>query len=340
MDKSEKVPKSENQSSRYERIKYTEVNEIVFYVCEFIYKLSHIHHDMEIDLVLDGRFFVRTNDEFYEAHEGNILVFNPYKPHEFISQGQHCRVLTIQLRKKFCENYFPLFKYTYFKNSCVNTPENDPMFIQLRQTVFNLGYNYYLEQFGFELCCYSDLNAIIFMLLKLMPYDMHNEQEAAVSEKYDGRFNRISRYIEEHYSQKITLKGIAEAEGLSPSYLSHFLKRRMNMSFQDYVNILRFEHAIQLLVQTDKKLVDICMESGFSESKYFNKIFAKNYQMKPKEFRQMARNSWGKAVPEFERGERKYYNKDECLGILRRYFHFSCDDTIRPSDAAPSCIPK
>lgn len=315
-----------NRPDRYERIKYTEINEIVFYISEFIYKLSHIHHDMELDLVLEGSFYVRTNDEFYEAQKGSILAFNPYKPHEFISKGEHCRILTIHVQKKFCENYFPIFRHIFFKYSRVTVPEDHPMLKQLRQSIFNLGYNYYLEQFGFELCCYSDLNAIIFMLLKLMPYEIYDEMDAAISGEYDARFNRISHYIEEHYRQKITLKDIAAQEGLSPSYLSHFLKKRMNMSFQDYVNILRFEHAIQLLVQTDKKLVDICMESGFSESKYFNKIFTRNYHMKPKEFRQIVRNSWGKAVPEFERGGRQYYDKNECLEILRKHFHFSCDD--------------
>ena len=73
-----------SKAHKVEIIKHTEINEIVFYISEFTYKLSHIHKDMELDLVLDVHFFVRANDEFYEAGAGSILVFNPYKPHEFM----------------------------------------------------------------------------------------------------------------------------------------------------------------------------------------------------------------------------------------------------------------
>ena len=109
---------------------------------------------------------------------------------------------------------------------------------------------------------------------------------------------------------------------------------RMNMAgdtgkgtvIAEYSTLEKVEKAIQLLVQTDKKLIDICLESGFSESKYFNKIFSRDYHMKPKEFRQMARNSWGRAVPDFERQGRTFYSRQDCLAILRSYFHYTCDE--------------
>lgn len=316
--------------NQLEIIKYTEVNEIVFSVSTFTYKLSHIHHDMELDLVLQGNFMVRTNDEFYEAKTGNILVFNPFKPHEFICTDGSCQILTIHIQKKFCESYFPAFRHIFFKYSNVTAYAPKDIADHLRQCTFNLGYNYYLEEFGFELRCYSDLNAITYLLIKGMPYIIPTEKDISLSGKYDIRFRRIIQYIETHYRQKLRLKDIADHEGLSPSYLSHLIKQHINMSFQEYVNMLRFEHAMQLLVQTDKKLIDICMESGFSESKYFNNIFAKNYSMKPKKFRKLAQNSWGSLVPDILRGSRIFYSKEECLAILRSHFHFSCDEKAKP----------
>ena len=319
-----------SKDHRVEIIKHTEINEIVFYISEFTYKLSHFHRDMELDLVLGGEFFVRTNDEFYAASAGSILVFNPYKPHEFISQGETCRLMTIHIQKKFCENYFPVFARLMFKQSNISQID-DPVFLErLRRCTFNLGYNYYLEELGFELRCYSDLNAIIYLLLKSVPFEIIESAQGVDGVRSDLRFQRLMQYIDTHYQEKITLKALAQREGISASYLSHFIRQRLGMSFQSYVNMLRFERAIQLLVQTDHKLVDICLESGFSESKYFNKIFTRDYHMKPRQFRQMARNSWGSAVPDFERDGRTFYSRKDCLAILRSYFHYTCDD---PQDA-------
>lgn len=312
--------------NRFEMVKYTEVNEIAFAISEFTCQLSHIHHDMELDLVLEGEFLVRTNDELYEAGPGSILAFNPCKPHEFIGSKGRCRVLTVYFRKKFCDRYFPVFRQLFFVYSRVLPDADEEMQGRLRQYLFHLGYNYYLEELGFELRCYSDLNAVVYLLIRLMPYRIYDSSDAAASDQYDARFQRIIRYIEENYRERLTLGEIARKEQLSPSYLSHFIKNRLNMSFQEYVNILRFEYAVQLLVQTDKKLVDICMESGFSESKYFNKIFARSYAMSPAQFRKLARGSWGKAVPDQERGSRVYLDKEACLGILRQYFRFPCDE--------------
>ena len=309
-----------------EIIKHTEINEIVFYISEFTYKLSHIHRDMELSLVLDGEFFVRTNDEFYEASAGSIFVFNPYKPHEFISRGGSCRMMTIHIKKQFCRNYFPVFGNLSFKQSNVSEAFDQAPLERLRLCIFNLAYNYYLEEFGFELRCYSDLNAIIYLLVRTMPFEVFSDKETSGSRQQEGRLTRLLTYMEEHYQERLTLKALAESEGISASYLSHFIRRQLGMSFQAYMNMLRFEKAIQLLVQTDKKLIDICLESGFSESKYFNKIFSRDYHMKPKAFRQMARNSWGRAVPDFEHQGRTFYSRQDCLAILRSYFHYTCDD--------------
>lgn len=322
-----------SKAHKVEIIKHTEINEIVFYISEFTYKLSHIHKDMELDLVLDGHFFVRTNDEFYEAGAGSILVFNPYKPHEFMSLGKPCLVMTIHVQKKFCENYFPAFGHLMFTQSNISATKDHVFLERLRYCIFNLAYNYYLEEFGFELRCYSDLNAMVYLLVKSVPFEIFGENQGAEGMYQDSRLYRLLDYIEKHYQNKITLKTLAAREGISVSYLSHFIRQHLGMSFQSYVNMLRFERAIQLLVQTDRKLVDICLESGFSESKYFNKIFSRDYHMKPKDFRRMAKNSWGSAVPDFERGGRTFYAREDCLAILRSFFHYTCDEPEKMPEA-------
>ena len=72
---------------------------------------------------------------------------------------------------------------------------------------------------------------------------------------------------------------------LSLHYLSHLFKDYFQMSFQQYLAALRCEKARQLLLLTNPNLLDISMESGFSDIKYLNKAFARQYGYSPREYR-------------------------------------------------------
>ena len=72
---------------------------------------------------------------------------------------------------------------------------------------------------------------------------------------------------------------------LSLHYLSHLFKDYFQMSFQQYVAALRCEKARQLLLLTSLNLLDISLESGFSDIKYLNKAFVRQYGYSPREYR-------------------------------------------------------
>ena len=57
------------------------------------------------------------------------------------------------------------------------------------------------------------------------------------------------------------------------------------MSFQEYLGNLRFEQAYRLVVQSSLHILDICMECGFSSSRYLNEMFVKRTGRKALDFR-------------------------------------------------------
>lgn len=69
------------------------------------------------------------------------------------------------------------------------------------------------------------------------------------------------------------------------TYVSHLFKDALGIGFQEYVREKRFEHALFLLSSTDKSILDICMESGFSDLRYMTAVFRKKFGCTPKEYR-------------------------------------------------------
>ncbi|MCF0133605.1 MAG: helix-turn-helix transcriptional regulator [Blautia sp.] len=311
------------RNEKLEIVKHTEINDISFSILDVKYQLSHIHKDLELVLILQGSMFVHTANENFVAEPGRILVFDEYAPHEFFGQTELVRILKIQIKKSFCRNYFPILKQIRFY-ACREKEVCDRILVEeLVEKVFFLGYNYYQSGFGFELECYSDLNAILYLLLQCFSYEILDEEQITGDMKGDARARRILEYVEENYNRKLTLSELAEREGLSVSYLSHFFKEKLNIAFQDLLVILRFEKAVQLLVQSDMKLIDICMESGFSESKYFTKYFEQIFHMKPKDFRRSMKVRLQDGTENVGDNELLYTDPEECLAILGQYFQYA-----------------
>ena len=97
--------------------------------------------------------------------------------------------------------------------------------------------------------------------------------------------DRAAAYIQEHYSQEISLDEIAAYCGISPAYLSRIFAKEQGRGIQEYLTALRLQNAKQLLATTDRKIYEIAVQSGYPDAVYFNKVFKKNTGMTPKEYR-------------------------------------------------------
>lgn len=99
-----------------------------------------------------------------------------------------------------------------------------------------------------------------------------------------------AKYIEDHYTEELSLTLVAEKLGLSAGYLSSKFSQEMNMGFVDYVNKVRIDHACTWLKQGYYKVYEISEKVGFYDTKYFTKIFKKVTGTTPKKFMQSVGN--------------------------------------------------
>ncbi|WP_066689129.1 response regulator [Christensenella intestinihominis] len=105
------------------------------------------------------------------------------------------------------------------------------------------------------------------------------------NEKYKDIIQRVLRYLQENYASDIGLNDAAEQVQLTPSYLSSLFKQYYGKSFLQCLTNLRIEEAKRLLKDPEQKIADIAVKCGFSNSKYFDKIFKKQSGYTPTEFR-------------------------------------------------------
>ena len=96
---------------------------------------------------------------------------------------------------------------------------------------------------------------------------------------------KILLYLNENYTKDINLKTIAETFHLNALYLGRILKLETGCTFTEYMNRLRLDKAIDLLIHTDLSAKQVSEQVGYSNDKYFNTLFKKYTDMTPGEYR-------------------------------------------------------
>jgi YesN/AraC family two-component response regulator len=104
--------------------------------------------------------------------------------------------------------------------------------------------------------------------------------------RHFSAIRKAERYIWENYTKKIGLKEIAGAAGLSASYFSSIFKEEMGENLSNYLNKLRVEKAVSMLISTNISISKIASACGFEDQSWFSKIFKNNTGFTPGKYRE------------------------------------------------------
>ena len=95
----------------------------------------------------------------------------------------------------------------------------------------------------------------------------------------------IYDYIMNNYKNDLNLGKIAEKLNIHPTYVSKLFHSQSGIHLQEFINMMRLYEAQRLLISTDKKIIDIALESGFGSASNFYDNFSRYVSLKPSQYR-------------------------------------------------------
>lgn len=104
-----------------------------------------------------------------------------------------------------------------------------------------------------------------------------------------GVLASIEREVRENYAQNLTLKELSRKYYINGAYLGQLFRKQYGVSFKDYLNEYRMEQAAELLLHTDKKVVEIAEQVGYRDADYFINRFIAARGCTPSRFRRQNR---------------------------------------------------
>lgn len=230
----------------------------------------HAHHNMEILVCTSGIIGVGCRDRTCNLAPGDMMIAFSHDIHSYIKTGEGEGVLMI-----INPQVLPLFKARFQERRYDNfLIGGGGFYISVAEAICH---EYLTDRKREILVGY--LYVLLGTAFKTLPFT------AAGPGISEDLFSNVMEYLSEHFSEPISLKTVAKNFGVDPCHLSRTFTKRLSYGFLKYLHMLRVEYAKNLLKNSDMKMSEIMVKSGFADQKTFNRVFRELVEMAPGEYR-------------------------------------------------------
>lgn len=101
------------------------------------------------------------------------------------------------------------------------------------------------------------------------------EESERTDSELEIKLRNITNYLDEHYTESISLDFLAEHFYISKYYLSREFKKEHGTTIIQYLLAKKITHAKELLRYSNSSIEDIAVLCGIDDASYFNKVFKK-----------------------------------------------------------------
>jgi AraC-like DNA-binding protein len=245
----------------------------------------HFHPEYELTYIVKGSGYRLIGNSHQEFSDHDFVLIGPNLPHTWFgkaSDNEYFEAIVIQLPIDFVEKMIDfkelrelklLFQKSNSGLSFLDYPTD------IKKSLLNI-----IDATGIE-----KMVALMDVLSKLskcrtIPISL-SIYKYQTNEVMENRINKVCVFLQDNFSNKISLKEVADLIFMSESNFCKFFKKATNITFSDYLNELRINATCKLLLCSDENIKNIAFSCGFESLSYFNRVFLKKKHISPKEFR-------------------------------------------------------
>lgn len=242
----------------------------------------HTHEYYELFFVTSGETTHYINHSEQSLKLGDLVFIRPEDVH-FYKPEKSCSIINIAFNCRHSKAAFSYFEDIFNVSSLLDA--DLPPIAHLLPTEM-----YYLNE-KIERINTVSFNDTVKQKIKIRQL-LIDTLSLFFEDRNNEFFEQIPFWLMDSYKQiqkpENFVKGIdrmIELSGKSPEHLSRSLKKYYNISPSQLISNLKLNYALNLLMNTNMKIIDICFEAGFVNLSTFYDSFKKQYDTTPREFR-------------------------------------------------------
>lgn len=256
---------------------------VVIHKHSVIQIIRHWHRSIEIDFTVhgDGDYFV--SGKKTHISDGDFIIINSNEVHgvENIGPGDKRRSLTLLIPFETLEKLNPNFDQ-YIILSQNSNPANMK---RVKEELFAIYQAW--TTLPEEIARMEVMGHFYLLMSELFQHFLTKKNDLLYyrTEKSQSKIKKIISYLDKHYQEDLTLDKVAATFGFSRGYIARFFKKEVGQGMMSYLQLIRLSHAYEQLTSTDKSIEYIASDSGFANTKSFERIFKSVYQVTPIRYR-------------------------------------------------------
>ena len=251
--------------------------------------LWHWHPEIELTLVLSGQIEYQIEEHTFILSAGDGVFCNGNALHSgHMHKGQKCTYLSITFHPRFLygyENSILNTKYVNYitSNELWNSLHLEKIVTWQENVLEYMNKIYDLSQSmpgDFEMQVHMMLLQIWHLLYQHFSAQPNNLQKP---KQHLQRLRDILLFIENHYTQDVSLEDVAKTANICKSECCRFFKKHMGITIFDYILYLRIQNSLPLLKKSDS-ITSVAAMVGFSSPSYYSQIFKRYMKCTPLEY--------------------------------------------------------
>ena len=243
----------------------------------------HYHDELEFLPIYDGSFHCTVYDREYVANAGDVIFINSRVPHSTF-RTEPSRNGLLQFRESdFNDNEFTkLIKYSMRYQSQVYYPIKVFSSPELFSVVDDILKESEKKEKAYEIFVKSGIYKVLGILYR---EGILSDADKIYNTGEIKKILPILSYINNNFSENITLEYASRQLGFDQSYFCRIFKIATGATFTEYLNFVRICKAEKLLVKSHDSILNISEAVGFSSVSYFNRIFKRYRNCSPRVYR-------------------------------------------------------
>ena len=255
---------------------------------EFDFPL-HFHNEFELNFIENAAGAKRViGDHVEEIGDIELVLVGSNLQHGWFThkcKDKIIKEITIQFHsdlfdEKFLQRNQMSFIKTLFQRSSRGVLFSKETTLSIKDRIYGLTQKYGFDSVLELMSILHDLS--ISRNFRTLSDASFNKEITSYNSR---RIEKIMEYINNNFTQNITLSDAAKIVSMTEVSLSRFFKLRTGKTFVDTLNDIRLGHASRMLIETTHSINEIAYKCGFNNMSNFNRIFKKKKDCTPKEFR-------------------------------------------------------
>lgn len=255
----------------------------------------HWHDEIEFILATSGRAIFQIENCSYKVNEGEIIIIGSGELHSAYSTDSenNCTCKSIIFNSEILSSKSSDAIQIKFINPLINnqlvlphhltcTNSNE---MSVRNFLSDLINTLDSKDDNFELMVKSYLYMIFSKVMLMVTYKGINDLSDPNPNSKLESIKHILDYIHINYNKPLTLKELSSELNMSEGHFCRIFKSITFKTPVDYLNYYRTTKAQDMLLNSNKKVLEISMDVGFNNLSYFINIFKKNTAYTPSSFR-------------------------------------------------------